>query len=174
MKKRRKSYPAVQFGTSLMLVVFMILCLTAFATLSLSSAMRDYEYSKKAADKTSDYYKADAAAGCRLAEIDTILKETAQANQASGASGQDPDSYMGKVLDRLQDEAMFDTLTEEDSSNPQITYNVPVNERQSLRVTLALNTPDTSGDRLYRIVQWKEISSQEWNNSTTLPVIGSD
>lgn len=170
MKRRQKSYPAVQFGTSLMLVVFMILCLTAFATLSLSSAIRDYEYSKKAADKTSDYYKADAAAGCRLAEIDTILKETAQANQASGASP----SYMEQVLDRLQDEKLFDTLTDEDSSNPQITYNVPVNERQSLRVTLALNTPDTSGDRLYRIVQWKEISSQEWNNSTTLPVIGSD
>ena len=170
MKRRQKSYPAVQFGTSLMLVVFMILCLTAFATLSLSSAMRDYEYSKKAADKTSDYYKADAAAGCRLAEIDTILKETAQANPASGASP----SYMEQVLDRLQDEKLFDTLTDEDSSNPQIIYNVPVNERQSLRVTLALNTPDTSGDRLYRIVQWKEISSQEWNNSTTLPVIGSD
>ena len=148
----------------------MILCLTAFATLSLSSAIRDYEYSKKAADKTSDYYKADAAAGCRLAEIDTILKETAQANPASGA----PSSYMEQVLDRLQDEKLFDTLTDEDSSNPQITYNVPVNERQSLQVTLALNTPDTSGDRLYRIVQWKEISSQEWNNSTTLPVIGSD
>lgn len=170
MKRRQKSYPAVQFGTSLMLVVFMILCLTAFATLSLSSAMRDYEYSKKAADKTSDYYKADAAAGCRLAEIDTILKETAQANPASGASS----SYMEQVLDRLQDEKLFDTLMDEDSSNPQITYNVPVNERQSLRVTLALNTPDTAGDRLYRIVQWKEISSQEWNNSTTLPVIGSD
>ena len=170
MKRRQKSYPAVQFGTSLMLVVFMILCLTAFATLSLSSAMRDYEYSKKAADKTSDYYKADAAAGCRLAEIDRILKETAQANQASGASS----SYMEQVLDRLQDEKLFDTLTDEDSSNPQIIYNVPVNERQSLRVALVLNTPDTSGDRLYRIVQWKEISSQEWNNSTTLPVIGSD
>ena len=81
---------------------------------------------------------------------------------------------MEQVLDRLQDEKLFDTLTDEDSSNPQITYNVPVNERQSLQVTLALNTPDTSGDRLYRIVQWKEISSQEWNNSTTLPVIGSD
>ena len=40
-RKKRGSYPGIQIGTSYLLVIFVILCLVTFATLSLSSAKRD-------------------------------------------------------------------------------------------------------------------------------------
>lgn len=174
MKRRRKSYPTIQFGTSLMLVVFIILCLTAFATLSLSSAMRDYEYSKKAADKTSAYYKADAKASRRLAEIAQVLDNLSQSYLASEDAVKETAPYMEQALLVLQEEVEFDLTVQTDSDRPQITYRVPVTDSQILQVTLALNVPGASDGRLYQIVQWKETASKEWNNKTALPVMGSD
>lgn len=170
MNRRKKSYPAVQFGTSLMLVVFITLCLTAFATLSLSSAMRDYEYSRKAADKAYDYYQADAKANEKLAEVTGVIKNTSKSLQSGQFTA---DTYIEEVVAKL--EKLSDiTMTESRSGEPAVSYSVPVNDNQVLQVTLVLYTPGTSGDRLYKITQWKEVSSKKWNSTTTLPVIASD
>ena len=69
MKPERKLYPGFQMGTSLLLVILTTLCLMVFAALSLSSALRDYEYSKKIADKTILYYEADSKANEMLGEL---------------------------------------------------------------------------------------------------------
>lgn len=159
IKGKKKAYPSVHFGTALMLTVFVILCLTAFATLSLSSAMRDYEYSKKTARHKFDYYKADGEANEILADILVILKDTAKS---------EPANYMKEVTVRLKD------IPKLDIDGDAVSYTVPVNDRQALQVTLALYDPGASENGLYRISKWKEISTKEWNSSTTLPVIGSD
>ena len=57
MKHKRSLHPGFQIGTSLLLVVLMALCLLVFSALSLSTAIRDYEYSKKLAVKTKEYYE---------------------------------------------------------------------------------------------------------------------
>lgn len=156
MKKKGK-YPSVQFGTSLMLVVFMVLCLTAFASLSLSGALRDYGYSQKSAQKTYEYYQADAKAQHKLAEIDKILKKTYQ---------EFPQSYMehaAQELRNIPDIIIGDTVS----------WQVDMNERQALKVELILNDTDKSNS-LYEISCWKEVSTQKWDSETKLPVIGSD
>lgn len=170
MSRRKKSYPAVQFGTSLMLVVFITLCLTAFATLSLSSAMRDYEYSEKAADKTYAYYHADAKANERLAEVAGVIEDTAKSVQSGLLA---VDTYMEEVVTSLEKLSGI-TIAESEPGKPAVSYSVPVNDNQVLQVTLVLYTPGSSGDRLYQITQWKEVSSKKWDGTTTLPVIGSD
>ena len=58
MKSRKTSYPPINIGTSFMLAIFVILCMVIFAVLSLSSSMKDYEYSVNYADRTSAYYEA--------------------------------------------------------------------------------------------------------------------
>ena len=63
MKIRKESYPPVNIGISFMLVIFIILSMTIFAVLSFSTAMKDYNYSKMNADKTTAYYDA-----CNIAE----------------------------------------------------------------------------------------------------------
>ena len=69
MKSKRSLYPGFQIGTSLLLVVLMALCLLVFSALSLSSAMRDYEYSSKLAVKTKEYYEANSKANQELKNL---------------------------------------------------------------------------------------------------------
>ena len=77
MKSKRSLYPGFQIGTSLLLVVLMALCLLVFSALSLSSAMRDYEYSSKLAVKTKEYYEANSKANQELKNlIDTNVQGT--------------------------------------------------------------------------------------------------
>ncbi len=164
MKTNKKNYPSVQFGTSLMLVVFMVLCLTAFATLSLSSALKNYSYSQKTAQKTTDYYQADAKASRKLEEIAGILKKAYLTS---------PESYPENALDSLSRIDNLKITKNVGENYPQVSFEIPVNESQALSVRLILNGT-SSENGLFTISGWKEISTEEWNSNTTLPVIGSD
>ena len=73
MKQKKFTYPPLQIGTSFMLLVFIILCMVTFAVLSLSNSMKDYEYSKKNAERTTAFYEANNLAEEKLAEIDQAL-----------------------------------------------------------------------------------------------------
>lgn len=74
MKSKKFSYPPLQIGTSFMLLIFVILCMVTFAVLSLSSSMKDYEYSMKNAERTTEYYESCNQAEEKLAQIDEDLK----------------------------------------------------------------------------------------------------
>ena len=74
MKPKKFSYPPLQIGTSFMLLIFVILSMVTFAVLSLSSSIKDYEYSQKNAKRTQEYYEASNLAEEKLAEIDLAIK----------------------------------------------------------------------------------------------------
>ena len=76
MKDKKFSYPPVQIGASFMLLIFVILCMVTFAVLSLSTSMKDYEYSVKNSERTIQYYTANNIAEEKLAEI--ISSETTE------------------------------------------------------------------------------------------------
>ena len=69
--KRNKT---IHIGFSTILMVFTMLCLVTFATLSLLTANADYRLSKKVAAKTEDYYEADLLAREYLLQIDESLE----------------------------------------------------------------------------------------------------
>jgi len=56
MKKKRRF--GINVGTSSIMLIFVILCLVSFATLSIVSAKVDYDLSKKLAERTTTYYSA--------------------------------------------------------------------------------------------------------------------
>lgn len=149
MIRKKKEYPSVQLGSSLMLVILLVLCLTVFATLSLVSALRDNKYSTKSAEKTYNYYQADAEANRILAEISTRLQQ-------------------GDKLDDL------DVTLSTDTKETTVQYQVPVSEQKLLSVTLLLHDKATSDSEYYTIAEWKEIATSDWKANTTLPVFGSD
>ena len=76
MKDKQQSY-FVNIGSSSLLVIFLILCLVTFAILSLSSAKSDYTFSERLAEHKRAYYEASSRAEDIVAEIDSILYETA-------------------------------------------------------------------------------------------------
>jgi hypothetical protein len=82
-KKRENQSMGVRFpfGSVLLFVSFLILCIFTFAVLSLITARNDYQTSKKTAEHESAYYAASNEAEDRIAELNTELKN------AGGAGG---------------------------------------------------------------------------------------
>ena len=58
MQEKKYSYPPINIGTSFMLVIFILLCMVIFAVLSLSNALKDYDYTQQRANRTKAYYEA--------------------------------------------------------------------------------------------------------------------
>lgn len=154
MNRKKISYPPINMGTSLMLVIFLILCMVIFAVLSLSSSLKDKQYSEKNALRTACFYEACNLAEERLAQIDTILLQTASANAR---------------LSRLQ--ALEAVTVTEASSQLTIQYQVPLDEDEILQVTL---TCEPQGNQRYTIQSWKQMSITEWKGNETLPVLGNE
>ncbi len=75
MKKEKRSF-GLSIGSSSILMVFVVLCLTTFATLSLVSANADYKLSRKTADAAAAYYALDTAGERMLSDLADLLKRT--------------------------------------------------------------------------------------------------
>ena len=83
MKKRE--IPVMNVGISLIILIFMNICLAAFAVLSLENAISDYSLSKKTATHTTQYYNAVNKIQEQLAEKNQELREKAiAAEKAEG------------------------------------------------------------------------------------------
>lgn len=152
-RKKRGSYPGIQIGTSYLLVIFVILCLVTFATLSLSSAKRDQSYSQQLAGRETAYCEANAKAAQIMAQI------MAQIDDAFAK--EDP------VFAIRQIEGV---TAEEDGANLDISYMVPVTDSQNLEVEILADP--VKGTQ--KVVKWKESASEKWEEKSTLPVLGSD
>lgn len=157
-KRQKTSYPSVQIGTSLLLVVLIVLCLVTFAVLSLSSALKDYNFSQKNAQKTTEFYEADAAANEKLAQIDASLQNIYSIY---------PDTWSGHVQEALSglDEITFST---EDNT---AAYEVRINDEQALDVTLRIASAGHTDEGLYQVIQWQKITSAEWNGDSSLSLM---
>lgn len=108
MSKRRNIGLGV--GGSSLLMVFIIVCLTTFATLSLLSANADYKLSNKTAQAVTAYYDADSRAVERVAAI----KRRLPAGEAA-----------------IVDADLADSTAE------GYTFSEAINDRQMLVVTMA-------------------------------------
>lgn len=58
MNQNKTATPPMNVGISLLLVVFLILCLFTFAAIALTSAKNEYENSLDVVQRTGDYYAA--------------------------------------------------------------------------------------------------------------------
>ena len=149
---KKTSYPVTNIGSVSLLMIFIILCLTVFSALSLSGALREYRYSQKIAQHQTDYYTASGSASRVLKEIDQILDQ---------AHTDHPETYYEAAEQQLS--LIEGVRTDLASESPSITYQIPIDDSQSLQVTLALNAPDELEQGYYRITAWQEIPSSEWN-----------
>ena len=138
MKKRE--VPVMNVGISLIILIFMNICLAAFAVLSLENALSDYSLSKKTAEHTTQYYKA----------VNKIQEQLAEKNQE--LVNRDKSRHKnGQTLAKKQLK-----LTEE------------VSKRQQLSVVLQLD--ETGQYPQYYIKKWKLCSSDDWQADDSLDV----
>lgn len=158
-------------GISLMLLIFLSLCLITFSLLSLSGANADEKLSARAADRTSEYYAAVNEANQTLALIDAQLAGYLH----EAALSEEPEALWQELcpglFDALPEISWTEDYSEDVSAGPApqntVSFSVPMNDSQILLVTLAISYPQEAEDTLYRISAWKTINTRDWTADTS-------
>ena len=161
--KRNKT---IHIGFSTILMVFTMLCLVTFATISLLTANADYRLSKKVAAKTEDYYEADLLAREYLLQIDEALEELYQNNAGQNA-------FCQEALKRLQEMPLPQGITKSSATDENCYgFEIAINDAQTLSVVLELQEPQNNSDCFYTIKQWKTtVMRSEENEEETLHLL---
>ena len=150
-------------GISLLLLIFLSLCMMTFALLSLSGARADERLSLKNADRTTQYYAADTQANKLLALIDEQLT-TALIN---AESKEDPeDAFLNSVpsiINNIPGVSWIKETADEDS----LSFTVPVTDNQVLFIELSIDYPEEEQDTMYEIDSWKIMNTDTWTPDTT-------
>lgn len=167
MKRDKQQSTFVNIGSSSLLIIFLVLCLTTFAILSLSSAQSDYSFSQKFAEHKTEYYEASSRAEMILGEIDQILEKAAKKEYKNKNSAHPPYiTALIKLLDGKEIDGIPISCTGT-GEKTVISYLVPSGTKQVLKVTL-LVTNDVKDDNYYKIQTWQLIATNDWNEDNPL------
>ena len=180
-------------GVSLMLLIFLSLCLIIFSLLSLSGAVADETLSSQAAERTTEYYAAVTAANNVLAQIDSQLaaylreaensdsSQTAEKKTGSVVSGEQTDeqreSKYSQLCSRIGEDVpgvSWEDNEENGEKGGVISFSVDVDDEQILQVRLDVSYPDAENDKLYRIQSRKIINTGEWNADQSMNLFRSE
>ena len=198
MKKRE--IPVMNVGISLIILIFMNICLAAFAVLSLENAVSDYSLSKKTATHTKQYYEAVNKVQEQLAKKNQELREKVEAEKKAEAKTTETKSSQKKAetktAETKSNQKKAETKTAKTKSTEkkiktktikntqkqsqkaiekiaksQIKLTESVSKSQQLVVTLKL---DEAGDcPQYYIQKWQLCSSDDWQADDSLDVYKS-
>ena len=153
MKKNKSSF--INIGFSSIVMVFIMICLVTFATLSVLTAHSDYRLSQKMAEKTNAYYKADATARKMAENVDHTLYELYLL-----ASSADNFYELVAVADFVTEapEEIIDISLDTDIENAIISYAVPISEVQTLHISLKINYPVSGSECFSTITRWQTVT----------------
>ncbi|MCL2817075.1 MAG: hypothetical protein FWD39_01645 [Clostridiales bacterium] len=174
-------------GGSSVLMVFMVLCLCIFGTLSLLSAHADLTISNKTAVAAEQFYRADAEAERFLAVIDACFFAARQETEAILTAG----DYTQEALERLgpQGQDFLRSLTKPagiedadeiyhhfaaaylarlegvmvtrvEASETVISFRVEINNTRALSVKIRMNA--FSVPLRYGVLEWKAVDETPW------------
>lgn len=154
-------------GLSLLLLIFLSLCLVTFSLLSVSEASADLKLTQKSAQHTSDYYAAVSSANVTLKSIDAILLQSYESSLRSSDSNiQNPmESYFLACKETASLPGVSWEQTREDCGT--ISFSETINENQALFCELSVHFPDDLEDPFYSITSWKIIHTADWNADTS-------
>ncbi len=153
MKKNKSSF--INIGFSSIVMVFIMICLVTFATLSVLTAHSDYRLSQKMADKTTAYYQADATARDMVELLDNRLFNIYLEDCTSDGF------YKGVTTTDFSAEAPADVrniLLHNTEDNITLSYEVPVSEMQTLYVSLEINYPGAETECFTTITRWQTVT----------------
>lgn len=142
--KSKKEHIRIGFGSSLLLLVFVVISFVSFAVLSLSSAITDQKLTNKISQKNENYYKASNLAQEQLAKIDEKL---------------------AKAYELAEDSDEYYELVSSESK-----FTIDVSDYQELQVSIQHKYPEDSGDCFYDITQFQLVSVNTPELDTDLPV----
>jgi len=157
---RKKTYPSAMVGTSFMLVIFIILALVSFATISLVSAKADNKLSLSMAETVVIFYDGQTEAHKTLEEIDEKLTEIYQNVETEQAFNQ-------QVKELFEDKEEYNLDHEE---NLYLSYETKISDDKILNSRLEITYPTNEGKGFYQILEWNTINIVPWEPTSEMPV----
>lgn len=152
-----KGWGQVQIGTSSLVLIFTVLCLVVFSTLSIASAKMDQKLAEKNQQYVKDYYIGDGKAEEILKEINSKLidyenNQDGEENFQAFLKKEFGDSYQQGVQ--------------------LLTYRVDLNKEQFLLVELELLTrgENRESNKKYMIRKWVVKNKVDYEIYDDLPV----
>lgn len=151
--------PFLGIGAASIVLVLAVVCLSVFATLTLSSANGDYTLSKKNLDRTSVYYQASNAANEQVGEIDEKLWKLYRKSK-------NKKDYMKKVRRAFTKMKGISY----NKTKKTIDFQKSITEKQQLSVELQIYYPKKKDDPCYEVIKWKKEAVGTWKKDNSLPV----
>ncbi len=155
--KTRNGY-SINIGSTSLVMIFAVICLTVFAVMSYLTAARESELAKKYAAHTTAYYAADSRAVNTLASLDKTLSS--------------PEACCGDINGRktfiAQQCAAQNVTFQEQNGKIYLLYSEIIDTTQSLQVIIQLDLSSTTAS--YKVVEWKSVYTQEYNIDHSLNV----
>ncbi len=158
-----KKTSGISIGTSSILVIFVLLCLITFATLSLATAGADYKLAVTATSTTTEYYNAETEAVRRLEQLDFVLRPCAAA-----ALGEDEAAYVASAYNTLAALPEQCTLDRGPGNTLFASYTVQINAAKEIQVRLQITLSGNSPR--YSILRWQTVNTAPWVPDENLPV----
>lgn len=155
-------------GISLLLLIFLSLCLMTFSLLSISESAADRNLSQKSAERTLNYYEAVTEANQVLHEVDEILGTYLReaCTEESAADAQAALRYLA-LCSNISDALPEVTWSQSDDTTGTISFSVPVTDTQRLSVALRVCFPEHADDTLWQISAWQIVNTKEWKPDTS-------
>lgn len=156
-QKRGYGWGQVQIGTSSLVLIFTVLALVVFATLSLSSARMDQNLAEKTRQHVVEFYAGDGKAEEKLRDINIHLNQLKEKSL-------DQTSYV-EAIEQGYSQSY-------DASNNQIHYTIDLNSEQLLLVRLELLPLEEAmgSDKNYRIHGWLVQNKVDYEIDDSIPV----
>lgn len=129
-------------GISLILVVFILLCLITFGTLSYMLADIDNDLSISAAENIIEFYEGDMEAQAQLQYIDEVLQEVYNVS--------DQEDYIDNISYAIDD--MENVTLDVSTEGNYLIFYTEISEKEVLVSTLEILYPVESN--YYRIESW--------------------
>lgn len=150
-------------GGTLILMVFVVVCLAVFSALSFVTARADLALSEKNNDALEAFYTADAAAQTKLAQIDDRLV------QAAGKAG-DYAANCAALLTGLPD-LVYQAGS--GSEPDKVAFEIKVDDVRTLYVELALadiGQIKTGNSGRYTLTAYKTVNNSAWETTSRIDV----
>lgn len=139
-EKRLGSSMGVSVGSATLVMLFAVLCLTLFSVMALVTANQEWQLAKKSAQSVTDYYAADTLAA-QVYHALPPFSTTLDGTEVAGIS-----------------------ISQE--SDGTLAYAVPVDDRQSLNVSLQWNEEEGR----WNILSWVVVQTADWTADQHLDV----
>lgn len=157
-KKSLSSNVSIGIGGTLIMVIFVVLCLTIFATLSFTTAYSDLKLSKKTEEMTKDYYVAHKNAEEKLSDVyDKLISAQSDLNRISDTTVSKIDNFYVIASKKLMELDGISIIKQDKSniySDFAIYYESLGELNQKICVTLNIYYDEIKNEPCYEIISW--------------------